>query len=93
MVDEGTIAPVPSFLIESVVWNVPNDQFLRNNTWLGHVQEVLTYVYNGTSDDSAEQSDSWMEVNGIKYLFNPAQSWTREQANDFTIEAWRYLGL
>jgi hypothetical protein len=93
MVDKSVIAPVPSFLIESMVWNVPDDQFLRNNTWLGHVQETLVYIYNGTSDASSEQSESWMEANGIKYLFHPAQSWTREQANDFTIEAWHYLGL
>jgi hypothetical protein len=31
-------------------------------------------------------------VNECKYLFGPHQSWTRQDARNFTKAAWNYLG-
>jgi hypothetical protein len=93
MVKEGVIQAVPSFLIESAVWNVGTNAFLTPETWLGRVREVLATIYQGTKDDSALRSTDWMEVNNIKYLFHSSQGWTHAQANAFAYEAWNYLGL
>jgi hypothetical protein len=92
MVDKGVIEPVPSFLIESAVWNISNGAFV-SNTWVRRVQSVLAAIYEGTKSDSCVRSSDWMEVNSIKYLFHPAQGWTHKQANEFAYEAWNYLGL
>jgi hypothetical protein len=93
MVKKGVIAVVPSFLIESAVWNVPDWEFIRSETWTGRVQNALAHIYNGTATDACVRSDQWMEANGIKYLFHPAQGWTHQQAHEFAARAWDYVGL
>jgi hypothetical protein len=92
MVDEGVIDVVPSFLIESAVYNVPNDRF-SPETWTARVEGALTYIYNGTKTDDCVTSDDWLEVNRCKYLFASGQSWSRETANNFALHAWHYLGF
>jgi hypothetical protein len=93
MVEKGIISEVPSFLIESAVWNVPDSEFLRPSTWKGRVQNTLAHIFNGTMDNGCVQSDDWMEANGIKYLFYPAQNWTFAQAHEFADRAWDYVGF
>jgi hypothetical protein len=92
MVAKNVIEVVPSFLIESAIWNAPNTAFNWPDSWSGRVREVLGHIYNGTRSNDCVQSDDWLEANGIKYLFHSDQSWTYEQANDFTVRAWNYLG-
>ena len=92
MVEEGVIGVVPSFLIESAVYNVPNGEF-NLTTWTARVEAALRYIYNGTKTDACLSSDDWLEVNRCKFLFAPGQSWSRETANNFALEAWRYLGF
>jgi hypothetical protein len=92
MVERGVIGAVPSFLIESAVSNVPNDDF-DYASWSGRVMAALAHIYNGTMDASCVRSSDWMEVNRIKYLFHPTQNWTHEQAHEFASEAWNYVGF
>lgn len=93
MVDEGLIAPVPSFLIESAVWNVPNRSFTHPDTWTGRVRGALAHIFNGTMTSECEASSAWKEVNNIKFLFHVAQSWTWQQAHQFADAAWNRIGL
>jgi hypothetical protein len=88
MVEDGVIEIVPSYLIESLVYNVPNDNF-GTGTWGGDVRTALTYIWNGTTDLACEQR--WTEVNGIKFLFHSAQPWDRAQARNFVQKAWAYV--
>ncbi len=92
MSDEGysEADAVCSFLIECLVWNVPNEGF-NHDTYTADVRYALIHLYNKTSTDDA--CKEWGEINELKYLFRPAQPWTRQQANSFLLEAWRYLGL
>lgn len=92
MVDEGVIKEVPSFLIESAVWNVLDSDF-QAATWNQRVRATLLHIYNGTLDDSCVASDQWLEANAIKYLFHQAQGWSRRDANDFAGKAWDYVGF
>jgi hypothetical protein len=81
---------IASFLIESLIWNVPNSGF-------GHaklsddVKFVIAHCYNYTLSD--EKCKEWREVNELKYLFRSSQPWTRVQAHDFLSAAWTYIGF
>jgi hypothetical protein len=92
MVDNGIIDVVPSFLIESLVWNVPNTHFNNHSTWTERVRAALGVMYHGTKGPEPE-SARWLEANNVKFLFHESQGWTREQANAFTLKAWQYLGF
>lgn len=80
----------PSYLIECLVWNVP-DELFDLGTYRADVREALAYLFNNTIDDAA--SAEWGEVNELKYLFRPGQPWTRQSAHAFVDAAWDYIGL
>jgi hypothetical protein len=92
MVDEGLIEAVPSFMIESSVWNVPNTDF-AHETWKARVRAALAHIYNGTLNDNCVSSNAWLEANGIKYLFHSSQSWSYRDAHNFAGKAWNYIGF
>lgn len=80
---------VASFLIESLVYNVEDAVYQRHVNFLPLLREVLSAMRLMTAPTSALRP---REVNGIKFLFSPAQSWTREQAHAFVSACWRYIG-
>ena len=84
--------PVASFLVESLVYNCPDTFFLP--TWTSTVKQVISHIWESTQG-SIEPSDDerWLEVNKYKYLFSPAQKWTRKDARDFAYASWNYLEL
>ena len=81
---------IPGFLIECLVWNVPNSQF-GNATYTEDVKNSIIYLYENTKD--YDLCSEWGEVSELKYMFRPAQKWTREQANSFIVAAWNYAEL
>jgi len=91
MVRERVIEVVPSFLIESLVWNVPEQVFTVRSSWTDIVRGVLVLNYEATKDD--ESAKSQLEANAIKFLFHLTRAWTRPQAHNWTLAAWRYLGF
>lgn len=91
MTQEGVKAgDIPGFLIECLVWNVPNDKFL-NSTYSDDVKASLLFLYGNTKTD--DPCNKWVEVSGLKWLFNQRQKWTREQVNAFIVAAWNYIGF
>lgn len=93
MSDNGNVSAkqMPSFLIECLIWNVPNEYFIDTNfTYTSAVRKVLAYLFNNTMKD--EQCSEWGEVSMLKYLFHNSQPWTRQQAHQFISDAWNYLG-
>jgi hypothetical protein len=92
MADEGIIEAVPSFLIESSVWNAPNSGF-DSPSWKGRVRAALAHMYNGTRTADCFTSDDWLEANAIKYLFFTEQNWTYQDAHEFASKAWDYIGF
>ena len=92
MSDNGIAAakPIPGFLIECLVWNVPNDHFNRY-TYTADVMACLTFLFNNTRTD--EECSEWGEVSELKYLFRSSQKWTRTQAHNFISSAWDYIGF
>jgi predicted nucleotidyltransferase len=81
---------IPGFLIECLVWNVPNGEFRRYN-YLDDVRAALAFLFNGTR--SSEYCDKWVEVSDLIRLFHPYQKWTTQQAFSFVSAAWDYIGF
>jgi|SRR5208337_3157781 len=92
LIDKGYDAaePIPSYLIECLVWNVPNDH-LANDDLIVDVHDSLAYLWNNTR--TQEACNGWGEVNELKYLFRPVQPWDRTKVNTFLQTAWDYLGF
>jgi len=80
---------IGSFVIESMVWNVPDDDFIKNN-YTDMMRNVLAYIFNETM--SKEKCEEWGEVNELKYLFKFDEP-KRIKAHNFISEAWDYIGF
>lgn len=94
MMAEGYHREVPSYFVECLVYNCP-DEIFRRLTWTSTVKGVLGAIYQATQSDIEPDDDDerWMEVNGVKYLFHGTQKWTRKDAREFAYAGWNYLGL
>ena len=78
-----------SFLIECLAWNADIDAF-KKDTYTAIVRHLLAVLWNRTREN--KDCSEWGEVNELKYLFSPAQPWTRRDANEFLQAAWDYIG-
>lgn len=81
---------IPGFLIECLVWNVPDSEF-THSVWTGDVRACLAHLFNNTKDE--DKCKEWGEVSELKYLFRGSQKWTRPQAFSFIDKAWDYIGF
>ncbi len=88
--DIAAAKPISSFLIESLVWNVPDEGF-GHETYKADVRWALAYLFNNTR--KADDCKEWGEINELKYLFRRGQPWTRQQAHSFADAAWDYIGF
>lgn len=80
---------VPSFLVECLVWNTPNDHF-GHSTYKAEIHSVLAHLYNNTM--SNDKCSEWGEVSELKYLFRSSQPWSRADAHKFISDSWDYIG-
>ena len=84
--------PVPSFLIESLVYNAPNTCLnIVEGSYYEDVKATIADLWNKTKQDSS--CAAFTEVNRIKPLFSPDQTWTRQMAHEFLLAAWRHVGF
>lgn len=92
MSDQGVAEakPIARFLLECLIWNVSNDNF-GHSTYSDDVRACLIFLYNNTK--TQDKCNEWGEVCELKYLFRDGQKWTREQANNFVLSAWNYIGF
>jgi predicted nucleotidyltransferase len=92
MVDGGHHREVPSYFIECLLYNCPDNIFLRT-TWTQTIEGILVNIWDGLQgDEPTEDSERWVEVNNCKYLFYSEQKWSRADGRDFAKAAWSYLG-
>lgn len=91
MAEDGVRAakPIPSFLVECLVWNALESDF-DHSSYRALMRAVLANLFNRTQRD--DQCSEWGEVSELKYLFRSMQPWTRQQAHDFLDAAWDYIG-
>jgi hypothetical protein len=83
-------ADSPSFLIECLVWNVPDLKF-NHPTYYDDMKEVLRFLYHNTKDETT--SLDWREESSLKWLFKGDKGWTRAQVNAFILAAWTHMGF
>ncbi|MDM5338471.1 nucleotidyltransferase [Fictibacillus enclensis] len=89
LIDEGfDVGNVSSFLVESLIWNVPNNRF-NNATLTEDVQECFKYLITQTSDES--NCKEWCEVSGLLYLFHSGRKYTCKEAHQFLVDGYAYL--
>ncbi len=81
---------MPSFLLESLVWNVPDDRF-GSSSYVHDLRVILELLIDKSEGD--HQCSDWTEVNDLKYLFRGPKPWSRSAANVFLKQAWYYLRI
>ena len=92
MTDHGLLAvSVPSFLVECLVYVVEDWHFLvPTDDRYDRVRRVTIRIQELLSDPAI--AAALTEINEIKYLFHPAQAWSRENAMTFANTAVAHLG-
>ena len=80
---------ITSFLLECLVWNVPNWIFNDYETWSDRLKESIAFLYNATKEE--KDCKDWGEVSDLLYLFHSGRKWSRADVNEFLIRLWRYL--
>ena len=90
MVDEGKINgdKISSFLVECLIWNVPDATITSYSTWTERVKQAIVFIYSAIDD---ENHSDWGEVSERLYLFYKGRKWTGSDAKDFMHKAWDYL--
>jgi hypothetical protein len=91
MVVSGDHGELPSFFIECLVYNCP-DEILNRSTWVDTTKGIISHIWQECAGVEPSDSDArWLEVSQCKYLFHSAQAWTRNDACTFAKAAWNYL--
>ena len=67
---------IPSFLIECMVFNIVNDYFIYNNSYLDKTKNIIKIWKNNLPNNSF----AFLELNGIKKLFSTYQKWNVNDA-------------
>lgn len=80
---------LPSYLVECVVYNVPNTDFNRA-TYLADMRNVLAFVFNETR--SGGSSSDWVEVHTLNRLFGGSR-WSHHEVHDLADAAWDYISF
>ena len=92
MVEDDVHREVPSFFVECLTYNCPDDLFLLP-TWTETIRKLLLHIWDELQgEEPTAEALRWLEVNECKYLFHSAQAWTRADGRDFAKAAWNYLG-
>lgn len=90
MQEEGKVdsTKITSFLIECLVWNVPNSTINSAITWENMVRDAIAYLWNAIKE---ERHKEWGEVSEKLYLFHSSRKWTAKETQDFLYDMYNYL--
>ena len=78
---------ITSFLIECLVWNIPNSTITGYVTWTETVKQAIAYLFNAIEQN---QHQEWGEVSELLYLFR-GRKWTDTDVKNWLLAAWSYL--
>ncbi len=82
---------ITSFLLECLLWNVPNSFYNDYETWTERINHILEYLYQKTKDE--DSCNKWREVSEMFYLFHSKRKWNVEMTNQFLVQFRKYLAL
>ncbi len=80
---------ITSFLLECLLWNVPDGIFNDYETWTDRLKESIKFIWNNTKEE--KDCKDWGEVSDLLYLFHSGRKWSREDVNTYLLNLWRYL--
>lgn len=80
---------VTSFLLECLVWNIPEKIMTSSNTWNERLRNSIAHIYNNTR--KKEDCKDWGEVSEIFYLFHSGRKWDYQDVNEYMDTLWDYL--
>jgi hypothetical protein len=91
MLDDGVYVSdnITSFLLECLVWNVPNNILNQTYTWTDRLKGSITHLYERTRE--IEKCKEWGEVSELLYLFHSGRKWTNRDVNNYLAQMWDYL--
>ncbi|WBO84738.1 nucleotidyltransferase domain-containing protein [Hymenobacter yonginensis] len=79
---------LPSFFIECLAWNVPNETLINHSTYYDAVRASLQFLHANLTDES--KYSEWGEVSELLYLFRGHSKWTAQDGVKFAESAWEY---
>lgn len=88
LVELGRIDDLPSYFMECLVWNVPDQILTRGDSLSTGFQATLTWLWARLDDGAAGE---WEEPNRLKWLFRSGVKWSIDDAKELTLATWRYL--
>ena len=80
---------ISSFLIECLVWNVPNKTLDNYNTWEERLKQTIIFLYKETKD--FDLCKEWREISELLYLFHDKRKWSYKDVNEFARQVWQYM--
>jgi len=91
MIDDGLVVSdaISSFLLECLVWNVPENVFLDYDTWNERLKQSIIFIYDQTNNEA--KSKTWGEVSELLYLFDSSRKWSRADVAQYMTKLWNYL--
>lgn len=92
MAQDGTFRELPSFFMECLAYNCPDNVFSQL-TWTERLRAMLVHIWDNLQGDEEPASGRWLEVNECFFLFHANQKWTRKDGRDFAKAAWNYFGF
>lgn len=91
LIDDGTLKEeLPSYLIECVVYNVPDVRF-ADESYLTNFRGVVSYLW-GETRETGNWND-WHELHELMYLFRGGRDWTPTQVHTLASRAWDAVGV
>lgn len=91
MAADGTFRELPSFFMECLAYNCPDEVFSRS-TWTERLRGMLFHIWDNLQGDEPDEG-RWLEVNECFFLFHSDQKWTRADGREFAKAAWNYFGF
>ena len=85
--DKTNSDKITSFLIECLVWNIPNSIITGYVKWTETVKQAITYLFKAIEQN---QHQEWGEVSELLYLFR-GRKWTDTDVKNWLLAAWSYL--
>ncbi|CAA6808924.1 MAG: Nucleotidyltransferase [uncultured Campylobacterales bacterium] len=76
---------ISSFLIESLLFNVDNFQFIYDKPWNNKIKDIIKYLYD---DDKS----NYTEVSEKLNLFDDTRKWDIDSVDNFLKQMYNFLG-
>lgn len=86
LVENNLSEPMPSYLLECLVYNCPESYF-EEKTWKNIMMNCIVSIALASNKNNQE----WVEANGVKTLFDLNQKWSSSEVREFSGAVWNIL--